>query len=463
MLRGVEAVRGAELGASAAPLLSEAEATDSFGVSPGRLRQFWGYARKVFSLVKLLDGIRDSRREPEVPTPLVARILFLVGLLRIRSFNALEPKLAEPPMLRILDTPLRRCGRACAVDTLAYSLARMEVPTCRQAVVSVIRHGERNKAFREGFVGTLRCVALDGWEMFSSRSRCCEHCLTREITINGETVTEYYHRYVVAFLIDERLEVVLGIEPIRSADARKEAGETRVAGHEGELTAGKRLVRWLRVTYGRWIDGIIGDALYANGPFFTLCKECGFGVLTVVKKVTDEPLKEALAIWRFQAKPDEVVVDEQAGERIEIWDCPDLTTLGTYKGPIRVVRAFIYKDDEEKPTTYCFAATGKLAKLPRRSLVRLGRSRWHIENTAFNQWTQYWHFTHVFAHSANGTDALLWLFVLVFNLLQFFLYRQLCCYGRDRGKDVTRTILRLIEEMKDELARLAERIPWDSS
>jgi hypothetical protein len=428
-----------------------------------RLRQFWGYARQVFSLVSLLDGIRDCRQQPDVSTPLVARILFLVGLLRIRSFNALEPKLAEAPMLRILDAPLRRCGKVCAVDTLSYSLARMEVASCRHSVVSVIRHAERNKAFREGFVGALRCVAIDGWEMFSSRSRCCDHCLTRELTIDGEKVTEYYHRYVVALLVDERLEVVLGVEPVRSADARKEVGESSVAGHEGELTAGKRLVRWLRTTYGRWIDVIIGDALYANGPFFTLCAECGYGALTVVKKETDEPLKEALAIWRLEAGPEEVVVDQRAGERIRIWDCPELTTLGSYKGSIRVVRATIHKDGVEKPTTYCFAATGKAAKLPRRSLVRLGRSRWHIENTAFHQWTKHWHFTHVFAHSANGVDALLWIFVLAFNLLQFFLYRQLRCYGRDCGKDVTRTIIRLVEEMKDDLARLTALLPWDST
>jgi hypothetical protein len=31
------------------------------------------------------------------------------------------------------------------------------------------------------------------------------------------------------------------------------------------------------------------------------------------------------------------------------------------------------------------------------------------------------------------------------------LYRQLRCYGRDRGKDVTRTISRLVDELKDDL------------
>jgi hypothetical protein len=39
-------------------------------------------------------------------------------------------------------------------------------------------------------------------------------------------------------------------------------------------------------------------------------------------------------------------------------------------------------------------------------------------------------------------------------LISIFLYRQLHCYGRDRGTDVTKTIRRLIDEMRDELARL---------
>jgi len=44
-------------------------------------------------------------------------------------------------------------------------------------------------------------------------------------------------------------------------------------------------------------------------------------------------------------------------------------------------------------------------------------------------------------------------------LLTLFLYRQLCSYGRDRGNDVTRTISRLVDEMRDDLARLT-RSPW---
>jgi hypothetical protein len=95
-------------------------------------------------------------------------------------------------------------------------------------------------------------------------------------------------------------------------------------------------------------------------------------------------------------------------------------------------------------------------------VLRVARGRWHIENTAFHQWTTRWQFAHVFVYDPDGMLAVFWLFFAAFNLLTLFLYRQLRSYGRDRGKDVTRTISRLVDIMNDDLARL-DRSPWDTS
>lgn len=104
----------------------------------------------------------------------------------------------------------------------------------RAAAVEIIKRAERNKVFREGWHGALRFVAIDGWEPYSSRLRCCAACLTRQVTVgegkNKQRVTEYYHRYVVALLLDEQLELVLDMKPVRSADVRRERGECNVPG-----------------------------------------------------------------------------------------------------------------------------------------------------------------------------------------------------------------------------------------
>ena len=115
------------------------------------------------------------------------------------------------------------------------------------------------------------------------------------ITGEVEKRTQYYHRYVVAMLIGPVLDIVLGIEPVRSAEARRDLGED--ARHEGELTAAHRLIGRLRTTYGTFIDALVFDALYANGPMITKLDECGYGGFIVLKKNDNEPLKEALALW----------------------------------------------------------------------------------------------------------------------------------------------------------------------
>ena len=430
----------------------------------GRLRQFLAYARKVFGLDTLLGGIRDRRKSSRVPTALVTRIVFLAGVLRIRSFNALEPKLAEPWMQRALGARVDPRRKVCSVDTLSYSLSRADVSSCRDQLVRLIQKAERNKVFREGWHGALRAVALDGWEPFSSFERHCPACLTRQVTVKNNGVeakrTQYYHAFVVAMLIDDRLDVVIDMEPIRSADMRVDARGTKADKHEGESTAAKRLVPRLRDTYGRWLDIFVVDALYANGPFLTVAKQSDFGVIVMLRKETDEPLKDALALW--QGQPADKVV-EREHERTELWDCPGIETLSSYDGPIRVVRGVVTDTRNGAVHTWCLAVIGCATRLSAAHVLAVGRGRWHIENTAFHQFTHAWRFDHVFTHSPDAIPALFWIFLLAFNLLQLFLYRKLCSYGRDRGKDVTRTISRVVDEMLDDLARFDVAVAWDSS
>ena len=439
------------------------EATEALGRR--RLCQLLGYAKKVFQLDALLGAIRDRRTSARVGTDLVVRAVFLMGLLRVRSFNAFEPKLGEPWMQQALGL-FSTAQKAFSVDTLSYSLQRMDVASTRSTLTAVVQKAERNKVFREGWYHALRFVAIDAWEPFCSYDRHCSACLTRQVTVGNDVRTQYYHRCVVALLLGKRLEVVLDFEPILSADVRRERGQKEVSSHEGELTAAKRLVQRLRTTYGGWLDVFVGDALYANGPFLSLAKQCGYGAIVVLKKEDNEPLREALEQWGDDP-PHQLVHDADKNERVELWDCPDLETLSSYPCKIRVVRAVVHKQradgDTRKPTTWSAAATGKAARMNLHRVALAGRGRWHIENTGFYQWANYWRFSHVFTHGKDALPALFYIFFLAFNLLQLFVYRQLGGYGRDRGSDVTRTIWRLVDEMNGDLERLDHRIVWDTS
>ena len=399
-----------------------------------------------------------------MPAWQAAAAVFFTGLLRIRSFNALEPRLSEKSFLRLMDSA-NLDKRLCAVDTLGRSLRGSVLGSVRELSVGIVAQAERNKVFREGWHGAMHYVALDGWEPISTSRQHCEGCLVRQLQVKGRDgelreVDQYYHRFVVALLLDERFDLALDIEPMLPADLRP-GGDGKGDQDEGELTAAKRLLPRLKKTFG-WLEVVVADGLYTNGPFLTLVEQLGMGAVFIARKEKDEPLREARRIWRGQ-KPEQVIEDPQAGERVEVWDCPGLQTLDSYKGTIRMVLGRV--SDLGKPGSprdWCMAVTGRARRLSARKVLAVARGRWHIENTGFHQWTSRWHFAHVFTHDHQGIQALYWLFFAAYNLLTLFLYRQLRCYGRDRGKDVTRTISRLVDEMLDDLARLDAPL-WDTS
>jgi hypothetical protein len=382
------------------------------------------------------------------------------ALLRIPSLNALEGDLKKSDFQMLLGRQPTPEEKAFSAEVVANVLDKFELDSIRDAIDDVIHKAERNKAFRDGY-GPLRCVAVDGWEPFSSYQRHCPHCLVRKVEVkqgDGEVqkVEQYYHRYVVALLLGPDLDVVLGIEPVLNEEALRDIDPAH-EGHEGELTAGRRLIQWLHQTYGGFIDAIVADALYAVGPVMTEVTEFGYGAFLVLKKENQEPFKEALKLWEMEG-PCESCEDQERKEQVQFWDADDIDTLDTFKGKIRAVRAVVTKADQEKHT-WCFAVVGERARQVSRPLaLRIIRARWHIENTCFHQWTRYWNLSHIFRHTSKALSAVLLLWILAFNLLQLFIYRRL---GRSRRpKDPTDTIRNLVEVMLREVGTLPAPIPW---
>ncbi len=428
--------------------------------SRSKLHQFEKYVCNVFALPDLLAKLTDQRRDPKISTFDVVNSLFHTAVLRIPSINALEGDLKEGDFQKLIGRQPTQDVKAFSADVVANVLDKLHLDRVRGAIEDVIHKAERNKAFRDGCYSALRCVAIDGWEPFSSYDRHCPHCLVRKVKVKrrGEIaeVEQYYHSYVVAMLLSPILDIVLGIEAVRNEEARRDI-DGEHAGHEGELTAARRLIDSLHDTYGTLIDAFVFDALYANGPVMTQLDQHGFGAFLVLKKDDNEPLKEALALWQDQ-EPCEEYQDPDKKEHLQFWDSDDIETLDTYKGRVRVIRAVVTKSDKES-STWCFAIVGRRARqLARRTALQIVRSRWHIEDTGFNQWVQYWNFGHVFRHTPNALMAVLLVWTLAFNLLQLFVYRRL---GRcRRPKDPTDTIRHIVEVMFRDVATLPEPIPW---
>jgi len=137
------------------------EEADLFRVGSTRPRQFVAYGQKVYKLKDLLGTIHDGRQVPQTSSALVAAAVFFCGLLRIRSFNALEPRLSERPYMRLVGVP-EETARLCSVDTVSRVLRGVDLATVRDLGVQMVARAERNKVFREGWHRAMRYVALDG-------------------------------------------------------------------------------------------------------------------------------------------------------------------------------------------------------------------------------------------------------------------------------------------------------------
>jgi len=427
-----------------------------------KLHLFLKYATNVYGLVRMLGSFTDSRRNPDYSTFEVINSLFFAALFRRPSINATEGDLKKADFQKLIGRTPEQGVKAFSAEVIYNVLDKLDLDGLRNGIEDDIWTAERNKVFREGSYGALRCVAIDGWEPFCSYDRHCPHCLSREVSVKNpttgevETRTQYYHRHVVAMLIGPVLDVVLDIEPVLNAEARHDLGED--AHHEGELTAAHRLIDRLHDIYGTFIDALVLDALYANGPVMTKLDDYGYGGFIVLKKNDNEPLKEALALWQGEG-PCQQIDDDEKKEHVEFWDVDDIDTLDTYKGKVRVIRAVITKKNGTRKT-WCFAIVGNPAqKVSRRTAFKIVRSRWHIENTGFGQWVKYWNLGRVYRHTPNAILAILLLWMLVFNLLQLFVYRRL---KRPRKpKDPCDTIIGIVAEMFRDVGSIPERIPWE--
>jgi hypothetical protein len=424
-----------------------------------RLAQFLKYVWKVYDLPKRIAWLKDNRRRPLIATQDVVRSLLFTAVLRLPSLNALEGQLRRPPFQRLIGRRGRAGKKAFSADTVARVLDSLEHSQLRGLLHGVLAKAERNKVFRLGSGGARRAVALDGWEPFCSYHRHCEHCLVRTIRFkDGREAPQYYHRFVVALLLGRDTEVVLDLEPLRTLDLRRQDGEA-VDTHDGEQTAALRLIDRLHETFGRFIDLFVLDALYPSGPVMTRITELGHGAIITVKRETDEPLKEALSL-HTQGHSDATAWDDaDKKEHIEAWDVDEIETLDTFKGKVRVVGAEVSSERNGQKRTWCAAVIGeRTRRLSVETIHRLHRARWHIENTAFNQWAQHWHLNHVYRHTPGAVVAVLLLWCLAFNLMQLFVYKRL---RRPRvPTDPCDTLRALVDQMAQELFALSRPVPW---
>jgi Transposase DDE domain len=360
------------------------------------LPSFARYLNKVFNFRAAAAGLKDSRRDPEISPSAVFLAVFHGFVFRLPSFQQLEAELAHPALQQWIGA-----DRAFRDDVLRYSLSGFHLQELEQMLVQVNRTLKRNKAFDTGRVQGHIVAALDGVEVLSSYSRCCDACLQRRVWVRQAGVkveqVQYYHRAVGCQIVSSPCKPFLAIEWLKPG--------------EGEDTAALRLLDRLPGLYGsRFFDVLLLDALYAQAPVLAMAKATGWELVISLKQNQRDLYQSAVRLFA-QRPADSSGTERQEGKiyEFQIWDTQGLPFSADYPEPVRVVRSqeklkqnHYRRGKLQAETTeheWLWITTLDARAFPATVVRQLGHARWKQENNGWNDLTQNWAFKHDFLHA----------------------------------------------------------------
>jgi len=183
-----------------------------------QLGRFVSCAEKHFDLPLLAGAFNDTRVDPDIPSRALGLSLILGEVAKIPSLLQLEQETLLPQWQRWMGycDPISH-------DTFGYAANRMNPDRLRRGLAFIAKKLKRGKAFEAGKLKGRLLVSLDANEQFCSDHRCCEQCMSREVTRkdaqgNEYKQIQYYHKQVYAQLSGPDLSVILDFKPMRQGE-----------------------------------------------------------------------------------------------------------------------------------------------------------------------------------------------------------------------------------------------------
>ena len=360
------------------------------------LPSFSRYLNKVFDFRTAVVTLTDSRIEPEIPAAAVFLATFHGFVFRARSFQQLEAEISHPAFQNWIGAP-----RAFRYDVLRYSLCGFSLPPLEGMLVNVNRTLKRNKVFDGDRVQGRIVAALDGIEVLSSYSRCCDACLERRVSIRQGGVKverlQYYHRAVACQIVSSPVKAVLAVEWLLPG--------------ESEDAAALRLLNKLPEVYGsRFFDILLLDALYAQESVLQCAAEHGWDLVISLKRNRPELYTSAVRLFARRS-PDVECSEAVQGKtyQAQIWDTPGLPLSAADSPLVRVVRSeekltqnHYRRGQIQAETTeheWMWITTLDRQAFPSKVVRELGHARWKQENNGWNDLTRNWSLKHGFLHA----------------------------------------------------------------
>lgn len=284
-------------------------------------------------------------------------------------------------------------------------------------------------------------ISSDGVQHFSSKAVSCSCCLEKK---HKDGTCTYHHNMLCAALVHPKKREVflMDMEPIIQQD-----GKTK---NDCELNAGKRLHKNLHEQYKAYQKQynflIVEDALYANGPHIELLKDKGFDYVINVKPKSHKTLFKYIEGKRSRNELKTYTYSEN-GIRHQFEYVNNVALNNSYPDLRVNFIHYIQTDSKGIKTVFTWITSIKVTRDRLMPLMRTGRSRWKIENEAFNTLKNLgYHFMHNFGH---GKDHLSTMFAYLM-LMAFYVDQliQACCHIFQQIQANFKTKIKLWESIK---------------
>jgi hypothetical protein len=386
------------------------------------------YLDKVFGFSALVSALPEGREFPQHPWKKVFDAVFLGAAMQIPSLLQIEAACRDGALAR-------RIG-PISDDTIGYALQRQSPEPVFALSCDIARRLKRNGVLHSDWSRGLVVAAVDGIEICSSFVRCCDACMEREIEhkVNGEVRTDiqYYHRIVVVAVVSTPFPIPLGLRFQKNG--------------EGEVACALALLQDLDKQLGRrFLDVLVGDALYMQSPFVKEVERLGLAWAFTLKENQLELLREAERLTQESLTG----VHTEPGREIRYWHLPEVDWPVADRR-VRVVktvriehlrRVTVSENDGHRiksktavtqQSTNFYATNFELGSVSPLFIHQFSRSRWRIDTEVFQTLTTDCHLKHPAVHQTTALVVLTMIRFLAYTLSLVFYHRQVRSHARGK-------------------------------
>lgn len=349
-----------------------------------QIPNFQQFCEHELHLHRQLEGMQDGRPAPQISAGTVAEAVCFMGALGVGSLLQCDQELRT----EVGQAWFGQASPVVSDTTMARSLEGMKLDPIRSVLVSAYHRGRNCGLSKwEGALGKYRVGIVDGSCFGSYMASCLE--------IVGQS----------ALLID--------MEPISKRGK--------------ELPASHALLRRVNTAVGKGgLDLVLGDGLYFNAPFFTLClEELHSDVLVKTDDARREVIVDAMGLFRTPPGLFDGIVRAEGTDVERLCTYQMAMASGFAMEGVEELVSVVWIQEEylKKHLSVEFWVIFTQRYGPGLTIEdarELGHLRWDVENHGFKEFNQTMHSKHRYSHTPQVMAPIELLLSLIFILLQVF-------------------------------------------